>query len=266
MSIYFHEKTWPELEQDIHKGAVAIVPLGMVEEHGPHMAVGADTMIAEDLCRDIGMAFSQEKDVPPVLVLPTFWSGYNMKIVHKWPGSLCVRASVLLQALTDICGSLAKMGIYRIVLVNGHGNHDGIVRQLVRDVADEYGVWMAAFDPPAFCGKLYQEIRQSPPGGACHACEWETSILLHYGRPVDMTKTTSEDLMTYSSKFVPQDGFCGSKKVVWSTWCLQDSKHGIYGDPTRASKETGAKLVKEIVKTSVEFLKEYCAQTKKPAT
>jgi creatinine amidohydrolase len=263
VSIYFQEKTWPELEKDIAKGAVAIVPLGMVEEHGPHMAVGADTMIAEDVCRDIAEAFAKENNVPPVLVLPTFWAGYNMKIVHKWPGSLCLRASVLLEALKDICGSLAKMGIYRIVLVNGHGNHDGIMRQLVRDMADEYDVWMAAFDVTAFIGSIFPKIRKSPPGGACHACEYETSIMLHYGRPVDMSKATNEDLMKYSSKFVPADGFCGSKKVVWSTWCLQDSKHGVYGDPTESSKETGEQLVKETVTQAVEFLKEYCTQTTK---
>jgi len=87
--------------------------------------------------------------------------------------------------------------------------------------------------------------------------------MLHYGRPVDMSKTTNEDLMTYSSKFVPADGFCGSKKVVWSTWCLQESRHGVYGDPTESSKETGEQLVKETVTQAVEFLKEYCTQTKK---
>ncbi len=264
MSIYFQDKSWPELAEYIEKGALVILPLGMVEEHGPHMAVGADTMIVEDISRDIAQAFAKENNVPPVLVLPTFWSGYNMKIVHKWPGSLSLKPRVLHEGLTDICGSLAKMGFYRIALINGHGNHDGIMRQLVRDVADEYDVWMTAFDVTAFSGKVYQEIRKSPPGGACHACEWETSVMLYYNRPVDMSKTTSEDLMKYQSKFVPADGFCGSKKMVWSTWCLQTSKHGIYGDPTLASRETGEKLVKAIVSQSVEFLKEFCTQTKKP--
>lgn len=263
MSFYFQEKTWPELEEYIKKGALAILPLGMIEEHGPHMAVGADTMIIEDVTRDIATEFSKDKDNPPVLVLPAFWSGYNMKIVHKWPGSLSLRASVLLEALTDIVGSLVKMGFYRVVLTNGHGNHDGTIRQLVRDVADQYDTWMCAFDPLAFGAKEYAKIRKSGPGGACHACELETAIMLHYGRPVDMSKTTNVDLMRYSSKYIPADGFCGSKPVVWSTWGLQDSKTGCYGDPTVATKETGAAVAKAIATNAAEFLKEFCKQTVK---
>ncbi len=263
MNFYFQEKTWPQLQEYISRGALAILPLGMVEEHGPHMAVGADTMIVEDVTRDIAMAFEKDKDNPPVLVLPTFWSGYNMKNVQKWPGSLSLRPEILLAALTDLVGSLVKMGFYRVVVTNGHGNHDGTVRQLVRDVADHYDTWICAFDPLNFGAKEYARIRKSGPGGACHACELETSIMLYYNRPVDMSKTTNVDIMRYSSKFVPADGFCGSKPVVWSTWGLQDSKTGCYGDPTVATRETGEAVVKAIVANAAEFLKEFCKQTVK---
>jgi len=120
MSIYFQDKSWLELQDYIKKGVLVLIPLGTVEEHGPHMAVGADAMIAEDTSRDIAEAFTKEKDVPPILVLPTFWSGYSMEIMRAWPGTISVRPSVVLQALTDIIGSLAKMGIYRVVVSNNH--------------------------------------------------------------------------------------------------------------------------------------------------
>ncbi len=264
MSIYFQDKSWLELQDYIKKGVLVLIPLGTVEEHGPHMAVGADAMIAEDTSRDIAEAFTKEKDVPPILVLPTFWSGYSMEIMRAWPGTISVRPSVVLQALTDIIGSLAKMGIYRVVVSNNHGHHDGICRQLVRDVADQHKIWIATFEPVALAAKEFVEIRKSAPGGACHACEYETSVLLHYGRPVDMTKTTNKDIMKYRSKFVPADGFSGSKKVTWSTWGLQKSESGCYGDPTVASKETGEILVRAMTANAVEFLKEFCKQTVKP--
>jgi creatinine amidohydrolase len=262
-SFYFQDKSWLELQGYIAKGSLILLPLGTVEEHGPHMATGADAMIAEDTSRDIAEAFLKEKDAPPVLVMPTFWSGYSMNIMNAWPGTISVRANIVLQALADIVGSLVKMGFYRIVVSNNHGHHDGICRQLVRDVADQHGVWIAAFEPVAMAAKEFVEIRKSAPGGACHACEYETSLLLHYNRPVDMTKATGEDIMRYSSKFVPADGFCGSKKVTWSTWGLQQSKSGCYGDPTVASKETGEKLARAMIRNSVEFLKEFCRQTVK---
>jgi creatinine amidohydrolase len=264
MSFYFQDKSWLELKDYLDKGTLILLPLGTVEEHGPHMATGADAMIAEDTSRDIAEAFSKEKDVPPILVMPTFWSGYSMSIMNAWPGTVSVRASVVLTALTDIIGSLAKMGFYRIAVSNNHGHHDGICRQLVRDVADQYKIWISVFEPVAMAAKEFNEMRRSAPGGACHACEYETSLLLHYNRPVDMSKATAEDIMKYSSKFVPADGFCGSKKVIWSTWGLQQSGSGCYGDPTVASKETGRLLVDAMVKNSVEFLKEFCRVTIAP--
>lgn len=261
MSFYFQDKTWVELKECIDEGGLVLLPLGMVEEHGQHMAVGADAMIAEDTSRAIASYWAEHVKDPPLLVTPTFWSGYSMEIIKAWPGTLSLRADVLLAALTDIVGSLAKMGFYRIVVSNNHGNHDGVIRQLVRDVADRHNVWTAAIQPASFAAKRFSEVRKTQPGGAIHAGEYETSLMLHYGRPVDMSKATNVDHMRYSSTYCPADGFSGSKPVVWSTWGLQPSQTGAYGDATPASKETGAELEKAIVANTVEFLREFCRVT-----
>ena len=263
MSFYFQDKSWVELKDYIERGAVVLLPLGTVEEHGEHMAVGADTMIAEDTSRSIAEAWTKKVHDPPILVMPTFWSGYSMEIMRAWPGTISVRPDIVLAAMTDVVGSLARMGFYRIVVSNNHGHHDGIMRQLVRDAADRYQAWIAVIQPASFATQRFVEIRKSVPGGAIHAGEYETSLMLYYGRPIDMSKAKDVDIMRYSSKYCPADGFSGSKPVVWSTWGLQRSQTGAYGDPTVASKETGAKLVEAIVESAVEFLKEFCRVTTK---
>jgi len=264
MSFYFQDKSWVELQDYIDRGALVLVPVGTVEEHGQHLAVGADAMIAEDTSRSIAESFAREVPDPPILVMPTWWAGYSMKVMENWPGVISVRPEILLAALTDIVGSLARMGFYRIVLSNSHGHHDGIMRQLVRDAADRYNVWIAVIQPAAFAAEAFKQARKSKPGGAIHAGEYETSLMLHYGRPVDMSRAKDVDLMRYSSKFVPADHFTGSKPVIWSTWGLQPSQTGAYGDSTPSTAETGGKLVQDIVKNAVEFLVEYCKETKKP--
>jgi len=263
MSFYFQDKTWVQLKDYIDRGGLILLPLGTVEEHGKHMAVGADSMLAEDTSRSIADLWTEKVQSPPILVMPTFWSGYSMAIMKAWPGTISVRPQVLLAALTDIVGSLAEMGFYRIVVSNNHGHHDGVIRQLVRDVADQYKVWIAAIHPARLAAKRFAELRKSAPGGAIHAGEYETSLLLHYGRPVDMTKATNKDHMRYSSRFCPADGFSGSKPVIWSTWGLQQSQSGAYGDPTLANKETGAELAKAIAESAVAFLDEFCRVTTK---
>ena len=264
MNFYFQDKAWPELKTYIEQGAIVLVPLGTVEEHGEHMAVGADAMLAEDTSREIAQVWNEQISNPPMLVLPTFWSGYSMNLMKAWPGTITVRPEIVLGALTDIIVSLVEMGFYRIVVSNNHGHHDGIIRQLVRDVADRTGCWISVIQPAAFGAKKFAEIRKTSPGGAIHAGEYETSLLLYYNRPIDMSKATNVDHMKYSSKFCPADSFSGSKPVVWSTWGLQKSKTGAYGDPTAATKETGEQIARAIVENAIEFLKEFCRVTTKP--
>jgi len=186
-----------------------------------------------------------------------------MEIMKAWPGTISVRPEVLLAALTDVVTSLAQMGFYRIVVSNNHGHHDGIMRQLVRDVADRAKVWIAVIQPASFAAKKFAEIRKTEAGGAIHAGEYETSMMLYYGRPIDMSKAKDVDHMRYSSKYCPADSFAGSKPVVWSTWGLQQSQTGAYGDPTPATKETGRQLDEAMSAVAVEFIREFCRVTTK---
>ncbi len=74
MSIYFREKTSPEIGELVKKNALVILPVGTIEEHGPHLTVDADVSIAEDISREIG---EMMKDEIPLVVMPAVWSGYT---------------------------------------------------------------------------------------------------------------------------------------------------------------------------------------------
>jgi creatinine amidohydrolase len=77
---------------------------------------------------------------------------------------------------------------------------------------------------------------------------------------VDMTKVTDADIMRYHSDFVAGDNFLGRQRVAWSTWYLQASQTGIYGDPTCATPETGKIILDAAVSNGVRFLREYCGK------
>ena len=74
---------------------------------------------------------------------------------------------------------------------------------------------------------------------------------------VDLSKATSEDIMRYQSEFVAGDNFEGSQKVTWSTWYLQPSVQGIYGDPLVASAETGKVIMEAALEVGARFLMEF---------
>ena len=111
----------------------------------------------------------------------------------------------------DVVRSLTEMGFSKIILVNGHGHHPAILEMVAREVADETGVYIAAADVAKLAAEAVRAHRRSAPGGCIHGGEFETSLMLHLGEPVDMSLTTDEDVFTHDLPFFPRDGFAGSK-------------------------------------------------------
>ncbi|MBC7327398.1 creatininase family protein [bacterium] len=253
-SFYFADKTWPELEEAVKRNSLIILPIGTIEEHGKHLPVSTDSVIVNEIAKG---AAEKLKGEIPTLVLPTLWTGYSAKEMTHWPGTIRVNPLVLIQLIHDILASLIEMGFRKIIILDGHGHHKGIIEVALRQIGDEYGVFPASVSPAGLSAELYRKIRMSQIGGSIHGGEWETSLMLHFKQKVKKEEFTAEDIMRYHSEFVPGDNFAPGKGVFWSTWGIQKSETGIYGDPTKASEETGKLLYEEIVQKLCQFIKEF---------
>jgi creatinine amidohydrolase len=184
--------------------------------------------------------------------------GYSMKIMRQWPGTIVLRSRVFMDMIFDICRSVLDMGFEKLALLDCHGHHSGPLNTVSREICDACDKAMAIISPATLSRDEFGSIRKSVQGGAIHAGEWETSLLLHLSpEVVDMSKATPEDIMRYHSDFVAGDNFTGRQRVTWSTWYLQGSKTGAYGDPTVASAATGKTIMDAAVANGVRFLKEY---------
>ena len=248
MSIYFADKKWPELKEAIKKNTLIILPVGQVEEHGKHLPVKTDAFIATEVARKVVESL---KNKIPLLIMPTVWSGYSMKSVAKWPGTIRLNPGTFMNMVFDICSSIIEMGFKKIMLISAHGNHTGALRVVVRKISDKYRIFIALTYPSLMAKEEFSEISKAGPKGSCHGGEYETSLMLYFDENlVDMKKATAIDKLRVSSNFYPD-------KVFLSTWGLQKSKTGIYGDPTKATKETGKKIMEAIVKNYKRFIKEF---------
>lgn len=245
-----------ELDEAIEAGAVVLLPVGQVEEHGPHLPVGTDTFIATEVAKRVAHALEGEV---PTLVMPPVWSTFTVDAIDRWPGLIKVRTRVVIDLVHDILASLLRMGFQKMVVMNAHGNNPSLLKVALRELADEFeaaplltNVW--SMGAPAF-----NELRSSAMGGAVHAGEYETSLLLALGYPVDMEAAPAGEAVRFQSAFRDWD-LCGSSGgVTWSTWKVQRSRTGVYGDPTVASAEVGERVLQATVESYVALLREYHA-------
>lgn len=248
MNIEFAKSTSAELKKAVSKNTVILLPVGQVEEHGRHLPVMADVLIAEKVA--FGAA-ERVRGKVPVLVMPTVWSGYSTREVKKWTGTISLSIDTFMDMILEICGSLIEMGFKKIVLINAHGNHPGALEVVVRKIADLYGVYMALTVPTVIAKEKIAPLLKAGPRGSCHGGEYETSLMLYLAEElVQKDKFTAVDVLKEKSQF-----YAG--KVFISTWGRQKSKTGIFGDPTVAAKETGRKIFKVILDAYAGFLKEY---------
>ena len=248
------ELTSPEVGEWVARGALALLPVGQVEEHGPHLPVSTDWVIAE---RTAAAAAELVHPEPPIVLLPGVWSGYSATIMQQWPGTIRLRTRVFADMVHDIVLSCLGMGFRKLVMLNAHGHHPALLEMVAREIGDETETAVAVVDVARMAVDAMRAVRKSAPGGAIHGGEFETSLMLYFGAPVRMDLATAEDLFRYHSDNIPGDGFSGSKRAFWSTWAIQPTKTGIYGDPTCATAETGKVIFESMVENVAGFLREY---------
>lgn len=173
-SILFAELTRTDLA-DLAPRALAIVPLGATEQHGPHLPTGTDFFHAEWVARE---AAARAADQIPLVVTPTLPFGSSE---HHFPfgGTISLSTTVYYDAVTGIVESLVRDGFRRIFLVNGHGGNHELIQLVARDIGLRLPVavaaaswWYAAWDVMIAAGAL--EVGRLPG----HAGGFETSLVM----------------------------------------------------------------------------------------
>lgn len=246
MSVLLQDKKWPEIEQAIKDDVILMLPLGQTEQHGTHLQTGCDTIIAEHVAKAVA-----EKMEGEILVMPAIPYGYVPKSVGEWPGTFRIRWEVMVNYIADVCTSAIEMGFKKLIIVSTHGPHGDVARLAAREIFDRTGIGVVVSIPHQVVAKRFKDIRKSELGGTSHAGEYETALLMHFGYPVNLEGIDDRDSVKVANEWIAGDMLNGSGKVSWSTWAMQISETGTYGDPSCATEETG-KITFEMI------IEEYC--------
>ena len=256
MNVHFEELRSPEVAELVEKRGLVLVPIGACEVHGRHLPVNTDTKMAYQAALDAAERVAGDI---PIAVLPPVWCGYTVWVLKNWPGTISIKPQVLIEFMREICRSLIDMGITKILIVNGHGNNPGLLDVVVRTVGDDFKVFPGIaniFDQ--WDKNFVRQNRKSPEGGIGHACEIETSVMLHLTNLVDMSVADDTDLMKSNLQTCPVDFASTKKKRMYlSTWYLENPTHGGAGDPSKARKEFGEAIHRMTVEGLVEVMREF---------
>ena len=267
--IMFEHKTKDQIRDAARQNTLVLLPVGILEEHGAHLPINTDNVIASEISR---LVAEKLNDKIPTLVLPCVWAGYHGSELANIPGSMRVQPDTLLHYVYDICESLVRNGFRKIAIVNGHGQNPPVLELAVREIANQHNVHIIVTYPMKMIGKKEGlAIKMSPEGGAGgHAGELETALVLALDeKHVDMSKAPEGDRCKHRTKFFAGDMFPEHETISFgylSTWAVQGSRSGVLGEPKYATVEAGKKFVEIIVRNYVELLTEYYAMEAKSVT
>jgi creatinine amidohydrolase len=253
------ELSWPQAEAAIAAGAIVIIPMGSLEQHGRHLAVSTDNVLADAF----GGAVAERAAAKGlrVLVCPSVYYGYTMHNMD-FPGTMTLRPETLLGLGEDLATSLVHHGCRKIVLMNFHGSNWSVLDLVSRRVMNRHPeALVAAVSPVKMAAAQLEGLREAKEmGGMSHACELETSLMLFLRPELVQMERAVKDISQPASRFYWRDLLRGSRGVAMADLTRHASRTGVVGDPTLASAEKGKQFFEVIAASCVEFLEEFAAR------
>lgn len=229
---------------------LAVLPLGAVEAHGPHLPLGTDLLLVEGLLD--ATAPLLPADGPVMLRLPTLWLGASVE--HSATAGTLSQASAAMEAqIAAIATGLPALGVSRLVLLNGHGGNQAAAEAAAFSLRAHLGLlvavchWAALGLPPGL-----RTIADE--GGDMHGGWRETALVLHlHPDLVSLDRVTAAPACPPSPWLAPQ----GPLPWGWATADVAGGRH--IGHPERATAEIGAQLLAHLAQQLAAVLSDLAA-------
>jgi len=247
---YWAEYRTTEFTDIDSQKTIAVLPTAAIEQHGPHLPVGVDTMINTGMLKTACERMPQDLDVR---ILPVQSIGKSNEHLHA-AGTLTLPAEVVIRMWTEIGLSVARAGVRKMVIVNSHGGNLDIIGIVARELRVQAGMLVAkcqwgSFGHPA---DLYSDHERAY---GIHGGDVETSLMLHFHPDlVDMDKA---DNFRSTAEDVGQGGRLLPTGTASYGWIASDlNPAGTVGDASAATAEKGAATARHQADGFIAYLRE----------
>ena len=223
--------TSPEFAETVKKGKGVILVCGSCEQHGHHLPLDTDNIIGFELA--LRIAEKTDMLVMPPVNYGQVWSAKG------FPGTMSLPASTLKMILRDIICCLEEQNVRNIVLMSGHNGNMPILKDLARELMDEFGWRNIWYFPMAMSKDVAKQIKTPIPMNVAHAGEIETAMMLYlHPELVHMDRATKE--------FPKAPEEFAYRPMHWN----EVMETGSFGDGGAATTELGQALIESAVETT----------------
>jgi len=249
-SHYWQDLTTKDFERLDPTRTVAVLPVGAIEQHGPHLPVYVDACINAGL---IEATVERLPDDLPVLVLPAMPVGKSNEHID-FPGTLTLSADTLARLWFEIGESVARAGVRKLVFFNSHGGQPQVMEIVMRDLRVKHGMMCVGLNWPAMGIPDLFDPKESKYG--IHGGTVETSVMLHL-RPDLVHMDKAQDFKTAMEAIegkYEKLTYLGGVKIAWQPQDLNPD--GACGDASTATAEAGEAVVEHVADGFATLLKE----------
>jgi creatinine amidohydrolase len=239
----WEKMTWPEIEERLKTVDTVLLPCGAIEQHGHHLPVDIDYYDARYLAMQVAAASSD----PKPLVLPAI--PYGVSYHHEdFAGTLSVTNHALSAFVYDIGMNLARQGVKKIIMINGHGDNAPTLNYAAQMINRDARIFVCVDTGDTSDADI---VKLATTPNDIHAGEVETSTTLAL-RPdaVQMDKAVNET-MDFGSNFL---NFDDDRSVSWYVRTSKISESGVMGDATLATAEKGRAMWEVMIRQLVKFV------------
>ncbi|WP_049934721.1 creatininase family protein [Halalkalicoccus jeotgali] len=239
--VCLEEMVWPEVESALENGTrTAIVAVGSIEQHGPHLPLNMDTLDGDELSRRIA------RELGDALAAPTIrpgCSGHHM----EFPGTITLPPETLMDVIRSYCRSLDAHGFEYIVLVPTHGGNFGPVKTVAPDIARELESTVIAL------ADLDEHMQLLNEGLSEAGIEYDQDVIHAGAAETAMVLAIDEGLVRVENIEPGPEGEISTARLL-SEGFKSITENGVLGDPTRATSDAGNVIIQNVVETYVEHI------------
>lgn len=240
----------PEFKAVDPMRTIAVLPTAAIEQHGPHLPVGTDTIINQGMCDLMAARAPEDMDLR---ILPVMAVGKSNE--HLWAaGTVTLTAETALRAWTEIGLSVARAGVRKMVILNSHGGNVDLISIVSRELRVKAGMFVTRLGWGAFGAPEGMYSEQESKFGI-HGGDVETSLILHF-RPETVDMAAAQDFRSTA-----ETGAISPIGPVAYGWISTDvNPHGVVGEAHLATAEKGRATAEKMADDVIGFLRKVEAE------